>query len=217
MKKILLFLVLFLFSAYAQAQECPKDINKLPMYGGFKKCKEQIEYDREFIAAADKQYSHREDAAKHMIQRGWEYLSAQKLDTSMIRFNQAWLLDSTNYQIYWGFADLLGLQEKFRESLPFFAKAIKLNPQVIRLLQDASVGYGKTYLSTKKQTYLDTAIVMLKKAVVIEPKNAGLYAQIAAAYAYSTKQDSTRKYVNLTHKLDPGAVPPHLKNIVNHK
>lgn len=187
------------------------------MYGGVKKCKEQIEYDKEFLAAVDKAYSRREDAAKHMVQRGWQYLSAQKLDTAMMRFNQAWLLDSLNYQIYWGFGNLLGMQKKFKESLPFFTRSIKLNPKYTRLLNDASVSYGNTYLATKKQVYLDTAIILLKKAVVIEPKNAGLYAQIAAAYSYTPKQDSTRKYAKLTYRLDPNAVPQHLKSIANNK
>jgi tetratricopeptide (TPR) repeat protein len=218
MKKLLLLVLLSIsLSTCCLSQNCPENINTLPMYGGVKKCKEQIEADRQFIALVDKQYSKREDAAKHMVQRGWEYLSAQKLDTSMMRFNQAWLLDSSNYQIYWGYGDLMGIQNKFKESLPYFMRSIQLNPNNIRLLQDASVGYGNTYLATKNEVYLDTCITLLKKAVKIEPANAGLYAQIAAAYFYSSKQDSTRKYANMTYRLDPKAVPPNLKKMVGNK
>lgn len=120
--------IALLTTSCAHSQDCVDGINKLPMYGGVKKCKEQLEFDRKFIAEEDKLLSRKESTA-HFVKRGWEYLYAKKPDTAMMRFNQAWLLDSLNADIYWGFADLLGMQGKFKESLPFFERSIKLNPK----------------------------------------------------------------------------------------
>jgi hypothetical protein len=115
---ILCCLISLLACGCAQSQDCPVDINKLPMYGNVKECKEQIEADKKFIASSEK-LSRRKAAAEHMIMRGWQYLRSNHLDTSMMRFNQAWLLDSLNSEIYWGFGDNLGMQGNIKSRCLF--------------------------------------------------------------------------------------------------
>ncbi|MBD1393147.1 hypothetical protein IDJ76_08555 [Mucilaginibacter sp. ZB1P21] len=210
MKRLLpLLAILLVFFGCAQSQDCPENINKLPMYGklsNLKKCKEQIAFDNDFIALVDKQYKKREQGADHMVMRGWQYLRSQKLDTAMMRFNQAWLLDSTNYQIYWGYGDLLGMQKLFKQSIPYFEIALKINSKDAKLWQDVSTTYGNVFYETRDKKYLDLAINSLKKAIALDPKNPNLYGQLTAAYSYVMQKDSAQKYLKLTDKLDPNAV-----------
>lgn len=212
---ILLIVVLFILSGCARSQDCPENINKLPMYGGVKKCPEQIGYDQVFIASTSKEYPNRNDAAKHFVKRGWEYLYAQKLDTSMMRFNQAWLLDSLNYQIYWGFGNLLGLQKKYSESLTYFKKALKLYANDEKVWQDYSISLGNLFFETKDVKYLNTSIDALKKAVHINPKSPRPYAQLTAAYTYFTQKDSAYKYLKITDQIDPTAINPEVRKMIN--
>jgi tetratricopeptide (TPR) repeat protein len=223
LKKMKYFFMLFtsalliFISGCAQSQDCVDNINKLPMYGklnNIKKCKEQIEADNEFIADMDKQYKKRKDGAEYMVTRGWEYLRAQKLDMSMMRFNQAWMLDSLNYQTYWGFGNLLGMQKRFKESLPYFEMALKLNRNNVKLWQDASTSYGNIFFETKDIKYLNLAIDATKGAIKLDPKNPQLYSLLTAEYSYFMQKDSAQKYLKITDQLDPKAINPEVRNLL---
>lgn len=207
------FAIALITTSCAQSQDCVEGINKLPMYGGIKKCAEQIEFDRKFVAAEDKLLS-RKQSTEHFVKRGWEYLYAKKLDTAMMRFNQAWLLDSLNAEIYWGYADILGMQGKFKESLPFFEKSIKLNATNAKVLQDMSTSYGNVFFETKDVKYLNSTISVLKQAIKINPYNPVLYGQLTGAYSYFTQKDSARKYLQLTDQIDPKAVNPEVRKMI---
>lgn len=211
---IVITLICLTISVHVQSQDCPQNINKLPMYGGVKKCKEQIEDDNQFLAACDKTGRTRRELSDHFVQRGWEYLRAGKPDTSMMRFNQAWLLDSLNASIYWGFADLLGMQHKFKESVAFFERSLKIDPRNSRELQDESTSYGNLFMQTKDERYLNLCIDCLKKAVALTPKNAQLYGLLTASYSYFMQKDSAKKYLKITEKLDPSAINPEVKRML---
>jgi tetratricopeptide (TPR) repeat protein len=210
-------IICFLSYGCAQSPNCVDGINKLPMFGGVKKCKEQIEFDNQFLADCDRTGKSRKDVAKHMIMRGWEYLYAKKFDTSMMRFNQAWLLDSLNANEYWGFANLLGIQGKFKESIPFFERSLKINPGNAKAWNDESTSYGNIFMQTKDKKYLDSCIFCLKKAANLDPKNPQLYSQLTSAYSYFMQKDSARKYLKITEQLDPKAINPEVKKLLDNQ
>lgn len=134
----------------------------------------------------------------------------------MMRFNQAWLLDSTNADAYWGFGNLLGIQNQLKESIPFFERSIKLNPNNPRVWESASTSYGQLFVKTNDVELLKTSINYLKKAIQLEP-NARTYGQLTAAYTYFMQKDSARKYLAITDELDPKAIHPEVRKILNEK
>ena len=200
----------------ANSQQCIDGINKLPMFGNVKKCKEQIDDDKTFIETCEKSPGRKAYAA-HMVVRGWQYLHRGDLDTSTMRFNQAWLLDSLNAEIYWGFGDILGMQKKYTESIPYFEKALRLAPDSARIWQDASVSYGNAFFETKNQTYLNSTIKALKRSINIGPGSAALYSQLTAAYCYFYQNDSARNYLKITDKLYPGTINPEVRAMLSSK
>jgi len=214
--RLIIFAVISFFTiSCVHSQNCVEGINKLPMYGNIKKCKDQIEYDQVFLADCDKTFKSRKEAAAHMVMRGWQYFYVKKLDTSMMRFNQAWLLDSLNSEIYWGFGNLMGTQEKFKESIPFFEKSIKLNPNNPKVWQDISVSYGNIFVKSNDIKYLTASIGALKKAINLDPKNPQFYGALTAAYTYFIQKDSAKKYLKITEQLDPNVVNPDVKKMLN--
>ena len=100
LRNILFFSMTLLLSC-SWKQDCPEKANLLPMYGRLKKCGEQLKIDKDFLSECDKYFKDRNEATRHHINKGWEYFYKDELDTAMMRFNQAWLLDSTNADIYW--------------------------------------------------------------------------------------------------------------------
>ena len=203
--------VLLVSGCLSAASPCPQGINLLPMYGRIKKCPEQLVLDQEFLTACDKQYKTRQEAAVAQVVFGWKYFYTNQLDVAMKRFNQAWLLDSTNADVYLGFGNILGLKHQFEETLPLFEKSILINPTNPNVWESASTSYGQMFFLTKNTAMLDKSISYLKKSLALNPANARAYGQLTSAYSYCVQKDSAKKYMALTDKLDPKAVNPEVR------
>ena len=187
------------------------------MYGGKKKCPEQIKSDNEFIAECDKTFSSRKEASQYYVWKGWEYFYKNDLDSSMKRFNQAWLLDKTNSEIFWGFGNLLGMKRQIKESIPLFEKSIELNPNNSKVYESLSTSYGYLFNETKKVEYLKSTIDNLKKAIKLDKENPDLYGKISNAYMFFMQKDSLRKYIKIAENLGSKNIDPEAKRIANQK
>ena len=86
--------------------------NTLPMYGGLDVVKTpfQLELDKKFIQNGIQIAGSREKACQDVIRWAWEFVNQGALLTAMRRFNQAWLLDPNNPEVYKGFATVLRKQ-----------------------------------------------------------------------------------------------------------
>jgi tetratricopeptide (TPR) repeat protein len=210
MKKILFLIIICQFSCRSQT-DCPEGINLLPMYGEVKKCEQQIELDKEFILESEKQFKDRKKASEYYVSKGWEYFYKDDNETSMKRFNQAWLLDKTNSQVYWGFGNILGRKNEFESSIKFLDKSIKLEPNNPKVYECISTSYGQMFFKTKDIKYLNLTIDNLKKAIKIEPKNARALGQLASSYAYLMQKDSLVKYIRKTDEIDSKFVNPEVR------
>src|SRR5258708_5124139 len=214
-KRLLLYGQFIWFTCCGQG-DCPKDINKLPMYGHVKKCKEQLDSDKDFLQECDKQFKSRKEAAQFHVDKGWEYFYKNQFETAMMRFNQAWLLDSLNADIYWGYGNILGMKNRdFKWSLVFLEQSLKMNANNPRVWESASTSYGQLFYETKDKRLLDKSIACLKASIKLDPNNARAYGQLTAAYSYFMQKDSARKYLKITDKLDPSAVNPEVRKILS--
>lgn len=157
------------------------------------------------------------EASKYYISKGWEYFYSDENDLSMKRFNQAWLLDNKNPEIYWGFGNLLGKRGEFEKSIRFFLKSIEIEPTNAKAYESLSTSYGQIFYKTKDIKYLNLAIENLKKVVKIEPKNGRAFGQLASSYSYFVQKDSLRKYIKITDKIDSKFVNPDVRKIANQK
>jgi tetratricopeptide (TPR) repeat protein len=176
------------------------------MYGNKPKCKELIEADNEFFNACDKQFNTRKEASAYYSSRGWDYFYKNDMETAMKRFNQAWLLDSLNYQSYWGFGNIYGMNNKYSESLEYFNMAEKLNNKNPRLLESMSSSYLNIFNETKDVVYLDKGIEYLKKSFAIDSSNNRVLSFLVKAYNYYVQRDSATKYLRIIDARDPSLI-----------
>lgn len=212
---LIAFVCLLCFSC-SPTGNCPDGINKLPMYGRVKKCAGQIQTDSTFLKSTTIDFKSRKEAAKYFVKRAWGYYYQNKPDTAMMRFNQAWMLDSLNAGVYWGFANLVGQQGKYKESLPLFTRSIELDSLNANVWESASVSYGQLFVSTRQVDYLNTAIKYLKRSIALKP-GPKAYAALTAAYTYFLQKDSASKYLKITDSLDKSAVNPEVRKLINNK
>ena len=214
MTKTLKFLFFLAFLAninYSCAQDCPEGINLIPMYGEVKKCPQQIQNDIQFIEETEKQFKNKKAASEYYASKGWEYFYKDELDTSMKRFNQAWLLDNENSNVFWGFGNILGKKKEYEKSVFYLTKSIALNPNNGKVFYCTAISYGQMFIEKNDKKYLDLAIKNLNKAVKIEPRNGSYYAQLANSYAYYSKKDSLNKYIKKTDEIDPKLINPEVR------
>ncbi len=112
--KFLLFIVFGFFLtvvSFAQPSfdswEAESKTNKrlLPRYGHLPKRSEEIKSDSDYIRQMMllPQFKTRREASNHMIGSRFPILLSADFKTAMYRFNQAYLLDSTNTDIFWGY------------------------------------------------------------------------------------------------------------------
>ncbi|MBD1434920.1 hypothetical protein H8B06_19015 [Sphingobacterium sp. DN00404] len=216
-KFLILTFTCLLYIACSSVQDCKEGINLLPMYGKLTKCAAQIKSDNDFFASVDSKFSDRKTAAVSYIDMAWEYFYKNDLESSMKRFNQAWLLDSTNADVYWGFGNLLGRQNELEESIYFFEKSLKINPFNPRVYESQATSYGQLFSMDQDLNTLNKAIESLRKANTLDKDNPRILAQLTAAYSYFYQKDSANKYLNLTDKIDPQAVHPQVRELLEQK
>lgn len=103
-------------------------VNEKPMYGGIQFNEEQKIANARFVSGIVNATGSKELAVNETIMRAWRLFYDDDFATSMRRFNQAWLVDSENSEVYFGFATLVQLQNKRHEAMSLYKRALELNP-----------------------------------------------------------------------------------------
>lgn len=95
----------------------------------------------DFIREIDRSASDRKSAARKAIRRAWEFYEGGDPKTAMKRFNQAWLLDPNDAEVFLGFASLMSEKGQTEESIRFNRKALSLNPRYEMAMTNLARGY----------------------------------------------------------------------------
>lgn len=215
MKIFVLPNLFFTLVASAWTVDCPENINLLPMFGNAVKCPEQIRADSAFLSIVDKQYhGDRKRAAKEWTARAWTYFKRNVPDTAMMRFNQAWLLDSTNADVFWGFGSLLGNQKKIVEAVLLFKKSIRLRPDNPIVWASVGQSYGNLFMRSDNKSELDSCIKYFKGSYRLDPSNAMTVSRLTIAYAHAMEKDSAKKYEAITDGINPGLLPKEVRKMI---
>lgn len=204
---ILIFIIFISLNIYSQDNN-NLPLNEIPMYGGNKITEHQKKANEKFIKEIEKLNVSKNDAAKHSIQRGWEAYRKGDFSTSIKRFNQAWLLDPKNPDIYWGFGNYLGAIQNFEESIKMFYKCLELDTNNISIMADLAKSYNmngfkKSYEGNKDELEINLkkAIEIIEKAVLIEKEFGILYHHWAVSLFYLGRSKESLEKIEIAIKL----------------
>ena len=182
-------------------KESQTNIRLLPKYGEVEKTKGQKEADEAFIEATLEQDSTRSEGADHIIDLGFQYLY-NDIKTAMYRFNQAYLLDSTNTDIYWGYGAVymvLGQYEKAKEQ---YEEGLSKDSLNTHLLTDYGTYFMAQYYAIKPlenegaEPYLDSAITFMTKSYKIDPTDQNTTFKLSTLYWNKDDCENAWKYYN---------------------
>jgi len=139
-------------------EEAKTNIRLFPKYGNQAKTEQQKEADQKLISAYTQQYESRGKASQMMIKLGFDYLYRGDIKTAMYRFNQAWLLDSSNVDVYWGFGAVYFSLEQGDLAIAQYDEGLKVDPKNARLITDKATVYMMDYQVNNDTDKLKTAI-----------------------------------------------------------
>jgi tetratricopeptide (TPR) repeat protein len=178
----------------ASALEEEAKINKrlLPRYGLLQKTEREIEADKRFISETMKQPQFKGDfraASNHLIRLGFNYLYRGDLRTAMYRFNQAYLLDSTNTDIYWGYGGFYMMLGNFNEAQKQYSAGLTIDPQNHHLLTDYGTYFMNQYYELEEAGYhkdalenLESGISYLSKSYLIDNNDQNTSYKLSVCY-----------------------------------
>lgn len=185
MKDLLAFCLFIFASSTVVAQimtlnewneEAKTNIRCLPKYGHVEKTSGQLESDSNFIRKILPKFSTKRLASEELINLGFKYLY-HDVKTAMYRFNQAYLLDSTNSDIYWGYGAVYMTLQDYPHAREQYEDGLLHDPMNSRILTD----YG-TYFMAQGMT--DSAIQFLSRSYILDSTNQNTSFKLSAYYYY---------------------------------
>ena len=168
-------------------EEAKTNIRLLPKYGHIAKTEGQKAADKDFMETTLRRYSTNRKASDHLIELGFQYLY-KDIKTAMYRFNQAYLLDSTNSDIYWGYGGVYMRLGDLENAQRQYLEGLTVNPKNTNILTDygtyfMSQYYGLQPLDEKMAlTHLDSAMIYLNKSFQLDKTNPNTSFKLSACY-----------------------------------
>jgi len=230
MKQLLtLSITLFALTTFGQQmtskewdEEAKTNIRLLPKYGYITKSEGQIKADQEFINLALEKDSTNRKASAHLVQIGFNYLY-RDIKTAMYRFNQAYLLDSTNTDIYWGYGGVYMILGEYEKAKQQYLEGLFINPKNTHLLTDYA-----TYLMTQfyalqpidkkgALTNLDSAIIFMTKSYQIDPTDQNTTFKLSICYWNNGDCINAWKFYDICKALGGQPITKEYTNDLNKK
>ena len=171
------------------------NINKrlLPKYGKVQKSDDELAADKAFIERSIQEYKTVELASKAMVKEGYSSLKKDPKQ-AMINFNQAYLLDSSNADIYWGYGKLYSYFEQYELADAYYQEGLNLNSKSVMLLNSIGENYITLYKMDEVAEHLDMAIKNLQSAFMNDPSKCHTTKLLTEAYLLKDDCEKARKY-----------------------
>lgn len=186
-----------------------------PMYGGTPRTTpEQQAMDQQLIEESVRMAGSREAAVEEFIKLGWEYHDRGDLNTAMKRFNQAWLLDPSNPDIFWGFGSVSLARRNSDQAIEMFKKATELNPR--HAIATCSLGSAyqlKAYdvarqSPTRATTYLEQSATFCEQGSRLDPREEFCFSTWAGTLLLEGQYAEAWEKVKMARKLGGKTISP---------
>ena len=137
-----------------------------------------------FLVNNTKRFKSRKTASAFYTMEAKRTFNEAKLDSAAYLFGRAWLLDSTNNDVYWGFGRVYGQQKQYEKALFVLYKALENDRHNPQLLTDVATSHlGRFYAHSNPADLLQSK-KLLEKAVKYSPDKADAYYKLAISSYY---------------------------------
>jgi tetratricopeptide (TPR) repeat protein len=181
--------------------EAETNIRLQPKYGNAIKTEGQKKADEELINEyLSREGTHRK-ASELLIKLGFDYFYKGDLKTAMYRFNQAWLLDPKNENVFWGFGAVYFMFQDFQSAIKQYNEGLTLNAKSSNIITDKASVFMSKYDFSIDSEDLNTAIKLFLKSYSIDNKNQNTLFKLSACYFFKSDCENSWKYYSECLKL----------------
>ena len=174
-------------------EEAKTNIRCYPKYGHAVKTAGQLEADSEFIQVTLPRFANRRLASEHLIDLGFDYLY-HDIKTAMYRFNQAYLLDSTNSDIYWGYGAVYMILQDYPRAKEQYEEGLLKDPVNTRIMTD----YGTYFVI---QNLNDSAIHYMSRSYKLDSTNQNTLFKLSECYYFANNCENAVFYYDKCKSL----------------
>lgn len=182
--------------------------NYFPKYGQSAKTVEEQLADNEFISTILSSGLTEKTGSNDLSSKAWKFFQNGDYEMAMLRFNQSWLLDSTNYSTMWGFGALLGVLGNSTESIKYLKDAYTLNSKNKRLLIDISTAYSKLFFQNNDKESLQTGLPYLLEYIEYDKSSEFALYNAAKLYFLLEDYENSWLYINKCQELGGKTIDP---------
>ena len=196
------------------------DINFLPLFGEYQKSEEQMIDDEIFLSECDKEFSSRKEAATFFNQIAWQYLREGDKPTAIYRFNLSYLLDSTNYDNFWGLGVIEFQEGNYSNAIDLMNRGLShTDEKNYVFMTDLATIYIKQAIQRPNSVYeTGRAKELLNKAIEIQPGYSLAYSQLTIINMLENKLDDAWNNFHKSAELNPLEVNAEiLKELLSRK
>jgi Tfp pilus assembly protein PilF len=149
-----------------------------------------------FLQENAARFKSRELASAYYVLQAKRNLSEGKLDSASHLFGSAFLMDSTNSDIYWGYGMVYGQQQLYDEALFVLYHALGKDKNNPRLLNDIATSHLNRFYITSNPEDLLQSRKLLEQAVQLAPDEADAYYKLAINSYYLQEYGSAWEYLH---------------------
>lgn len=190
MKKTFTFILsLFVLFSFGQRmtltqwqEEAKTNKRLLPKYGHIPKSVNELASDSVFISSILETDGSHKEGSKHLVELGFNYIQQGDIKTAMYRFNQAWLLDSLNANVYWGFGTVYSYFRQTDEQIAQYEEGLELDPLNTNILADYGTIHLGNFYDSANNYDLYLAIELLRKAYLEDPEDYNILFKLSICY-----------------------------------
>jgi len=214
---ILLILAVCLVGCSGHSEEVP--LNEQPMYGNVPPDQELQKIHDKYIKTVIVDYGSREVAIQEGLKAAWYPYSKNDFKTAMKRFNQVWLLDPNNAQVFYGFGLVMDRQGKTDDAIAFYKKSLEFDPKNEKAMCYLAVISGKKALQDKAYPDFENSLLLYQKAIDITKETGytdfvgGIYEQWAMALFYKEDYVGAWSKVKLARQNGQNVNPDFIKEL----
>ena len=205
----MLVLLVVLFSSCVSTKFVPTGVNEIPMYGNTTFTDKQKEANDKFLQDMLTSGYTNESGSNEVVKTGFRYLNHGDFSTSIKRFNQGWLLNPDNPEVYSGFGIWYGKQQEYEKAVEMLSIGIQKDPKHKFILHDIGYTYNMLGIesknsgsSSKATEYFGKAIEYLLKDIDLYPDYGVAYVTVSASFMQLGKFDEAVAYAEKAAKLN---------------
>ncbi|GAB3531219.1 hypothetical protein GCM10027443_13070 [Pontibacter brevis] len=155
-----------------------------------------------FLQNNMKRFKSRELASAYYVLQAKRAFNEEELDSASYFFGRAYLMDSTNNDIYWGYGMVYGREQKYDEALFLLYRALENDKENPRLLNDVATSHlSRFYVNTNPEDLMQSK-KLLEQAAQLAPNEADTYYKLAINCYYLREYGNAWSYLHKSVRRD---------------